>query len=68
MGEGHEARAAFFTLAERPVWREDALVRRFAREIAPVIGAESLDALLAPQGEHGIPEAVWKRVSETFRT
>ena len=68
VGEGHEARAAFFALAERPVWREDALVRRFAREIAPVIGAESLDALLAPQGEHGIPEAVWKRVSETFRT
>lgn len=68
VGEGREARAAFFELAARPVWREDALVRRFAREIAPRIGAESLPALLVPQGEHGIPEAVWKRVGESFRT
>lgn len=68
VGEGSEARAVFFALSERPIWREDALVRRFAREIAPNIGAESVEALLAPQGEHGIPDSVWKRVGESFRS
>ena len=35
VGEGRESRAAMAALAQRPEWREDALVRRFAREIAP---------------------------------
>jgi hypothetical protein len=37
VGEGAEARAALASLAERPEWREDALVSRFRREIAPRI-------------------------------
>lgn len=68
VGEGREARAAFGELCERPVWREDALVRRYRREIAPHIGAESAAALLAPEGPHGIPDPVWKRVGESFRS
>lgn len=68
VGEGREARAAFFALANRPVWREDALVRRFTREIAPHIEFVPLAPLLEAQGEHGIPEPVWTRVGETFRT
>ncbi len=68
VGEGREARAAFFELANRPVWREDALVRRFNRDIAPQIEPVSLTSLLEPHREHGIPETLWNRVSETFRT
>lgn len=68
VGEGREARAAFFELAKNPVWREDALVRRFAREIAPRIEAVPLAPLLQAHGEHGIPEILWKRIGETFRT
>ena len=68
VGEGREARAALFELASRPVWREDALVRRFARDIAPHIEPVALAPLLQPQGEHGIPPALWTRIVETFRT
>ena len=68
VGEGREARAAFFELASRPVWREDALVRRFAREIAPHIEPVALTPLLESAGEHGIPDTLWNRLSETFRT
>lgn len=68
VGEGREARAAFFELAKRPVWREDALVRRFARDIAPQIEPVALTSLLGLHAEHGIPETLWDRVSETFRT
>lgn len=67
VGEGREARAALFELASRPVWREDALVRRFARDIAPHIEPVALASLLEPSAEHGIPHSVWTRVSETFR-
>lgn len=57
VGEGIESRAAMAALAARAEWREDALVARFADEIAPQLdGAElALDALLAPAGEHRIP-------------
>src|SRR5690606_3526790 len=55
-------------LAARPEWREDAVVARFAREIAPQLGADEVDvdALLAPQGEHGIPAPLWERLRERF--
>lgn len=68
VGEGREARAAFFALASRPVWREDALVRRFTREVAPHIEPVDLAPLLHAEGEHGIPESLWNRVRETFRS
>ncbi len=58
VGEGAEARAAFATLAARPEWREDALVARFAEEIAPQLDGEALaiEPWLAPADAHGIPE------------
>jgi len=58
VGEGVESRAAFATLATRAEWREDALVARFADEIAPQLDARdlALDALLAPSGAHRIPQ------------
>lgn len=66
VGEGREARAAFAELAQRAAWREDALVARFADEIAPRIEAESISALLEIEGEHGIPAKVWEAARETF--
>lgn len=42
VGEGRESRAAMAALAERPEWREDALVERFAREIRPLLDAGDL--------------------------
>ncbi len=68
VGEGREARAALFELATRPVWREDALVRRFARDIAPHIEPVALAPLLEPSGEHGIPDSLWMRTRETLGT
>ena len=70
VGEGREARAAFATLATRPAWREDALVERFAREIAPQLGNDlaSIEALLPPSGEHRIPPALWERLRAHFGT
>ena len=70
VGEGREARAAFAALATRPAWREDALVERFAREIAPQLGDDpaSIDALLPPSGEHRIPPALWERLRAHFGT
>ncbi|HTA65144.1 MAG TPA: UDP-N-acetyl-alpha-D-muramoyl-L-alanyl-L-glutamate epimerase [Xanthomonadaceae bacterium] len=68
VGEGREARAAFAALATRPAWREDALVERFAQEIAPQLGADlaSFDALLPPSGEHRIPAALWDSLRAHF--
>lgn len=57
VGEGIEARAAMAALAQRAEWREDALVARFAEEIAPQLDRDeaTLDALLAPGVEQRIP-------------
>lgn len=64
VGEGRESRAAMAALASRPEWREDALVRRFLREVAPQLdsSALSLEELMVPDDEHRIPAAVWERV------
>ena len=64
VGEGRESHTAIAALAQRPEWREDALVERFAREIAPQLDAVELrvDPLLAPEGEHRIPPALWERL------
>jgi hypothetical protein len=57
VGEGIEARVAMLTLASRAEWREDAIVARFADEVAPQLDRSTLDlaALLIPEGEHRIP-------------
>ncbi|MUV15572.1 UDP-N-acetyl-alpha-D-muramoyl-L-alanyl-L-glutamate epimerase [Noviluteimonas gilva] len=68
VGEGRESRAAMAALAARPEWREDALVERFAREIAPQLDAGELDVagLMAIDDEHRIPASLWARLRAHF--
>ncbi len=68
VGEGKESRAAMAALAERPEWREDAIVERFSREIRPQLGASELDVapLLEIDDEHRIPAALWERLRAHF--
>jgi hypothetical protein len=68
VGEGRESRAAMAALAQRPEWREDALVARFAREIAPQLHAEDLriEPLLLLDEEQRIPAALWERLRDRF--
>ena len=70
VGEGREARAAFASLALRPAWREDALVERFSREIAPQLGNDvpRIEDLLPPSGDHRIPPSLWERLRAHFGT
>ena len=64
VGEGRESRAAMAALAQRPEWREDAVVRRFAQEILPQLaGAElALPPLLVPDDTHAVPATLWERL------
>jgi hypothetical protein len=57
VGEGRESRAAMASLTRRPEWREDALVARFAEEIAPQLDRNglALEPLLQPSPEHFVP-------------
>ncbi|MDN5782230.1 MAG: endonuclease domain-containing protein, partial [Luteimonas sp.] len=79
VGEGRESRAAMAALAQRPEWREDAIVKRFAREIEPQLDAAELD--IAPllviddvespdqRGDgsvHRIPSGLWERLRAHF--
>jgi hypothetical protein len=68
VGEGRESRTALAALAQRPEWREDALVQRFAHEIRPQLDADELEIapLMAPSGEHRIPPVVWERLRARF--
>ena len=68
VGEGRESRAAMATLAQRPEWKEDVLVKRFCNEIQPQLDAAELELapLLQLQGEHRVPAALWDRVREDF--
>ncbi|MEN4939768.1 UDP-N-acetyl-alpha-D-muramoyl-L-alanyl-L-glutamate epimerase [Stenotrophomonas sp. TWI1151] len=68
VGEGRESRAAMATLAARPEWNEDALVMRFVHEIRPQLDATELqiEPLLALEGEHRIPPAIWERLRANF--
>src|SRR5690606_12606074 len=63
VGEARESRAAMAALAGRPEWREDALVKRFAREIQPLLDPAELEIapLLLLDDEQGIPPALWER-------
>lgn len=69
VGEGVESRAAFAALAARAEWREDALVARFADEIAPQLDVRelALPALLVPSGEQRIPERLLPFVFDAHR-
>ncbi|MEO8161241.1 MAG: UDP-N-acetyl-alpha-D-muramoyl-L-alanyl-L-glutamate epimerase, partial [Arenimonas sp.] len=69
VGEGRESRAALAALAKLPTWREDALVARFAEEIAPQLVDEELKLapLLEAADDHGIPAALWGPLLENFR-
>jgi hypothetical protein len=64
VGEGRESRAAMAALAASASWREDALVARFQREIRPQLDPSELDlqALLPPEGPHGVPDRLWEQV------
>ncbi|MQP75585.1 endonuclease domain-containing protein [Stenotrophomonas sp. MYb238] len=68
VGEGRESRAAMATLAARPEWKEDALVKRFASLIQPTLATDELkiDPLLVIDGEHRIPAALWERLRADF--
>ncbi|MBS0487000.1 MAG: endonuclease domain-containing protein [Proteobacteria bacterium] len=67
VGEGRESRAAMVALSLRPEWREDALVARFAEEIAPQLDAASLKLapLLEPSAEHFLPLRLQRLLHET---
>ena len=64
VGEARESRAAMAALTQRPEWREDALVARFAREISPQLAGEDLaiEPLMVLDDAHGIPSALWERL------
>ncbi len=68
VGEGRESRAAMATLASRPEWNEDVLVKRFIQEIQPQLDATELriEPLLVLEGEHRIPAAIWERLRANF--
>ncbi len=68
VGEGQESRAAMATLAQRPEWKEDALVARFIDEIRPQLDADALavEPLLRIVDEHRVPPALWERLSANF--
>ena len=68
VGEGRESRAAMAALSERPEWREDALVERFAREIRPQLDADELriEPLLVLDDEQRLPPALWERLRAHF--
>jgi hypothetical protein len=68
VGEGRESRAAMTALSERPEWREDEIVERFAREIRPQLDASELGIapLLVLDDEHRVPAALWARLRARF--
>ncbi|AOL19059.1 MULTISPECIES: UDP-N-acetyl-alpha-D-muramoyl-L-alanyl-L-glutamate epimerase [Xanthomonas] len=68
VGEGRESRAAMAVLASRAEWKEDALVKRFIRDIQPQLDSNDLqvEPLMAIDGEHRIPPALWERVRANF--
>ncbi|WP_269791330.1 UDP-N-acetyl-alpha-D-muramoyl-L-alanyl-L-glutamate epimerase [Stenotrophomonas sp. Iso1] len=68
VGEGKESRAAMATLAARPEWKEDVLVKRFASLIQPTLSADELqiEPLMVVDGEHRIPSALWERLRANF--
>ncbi|GAB2593121.1 endonuclease domain-containing protein [Dyella jejuensis] len=56
VGEGAEARAAMYSLSQRPEWQEDALVARFRAEILPQldVGELALEPWLQASSDHRV--------------
>ena len=67
VGEGRESRAALMALAQRPEWREDALVVRFVEDIVPQLERSELglDPLLQPAAEHFLPARLLATLRQT---
>lgn len=68
VGEGRESRAAMATLSERPEWREDEIVERFAREIRPQLSPveQQVAPMLVIDDEHRVPSVIWERLRAQF--
>jgi UDP-N-acetyl-alpha-D-muramoyl-L-alanyl-L-glutamate epimerase len=68
VGEGKESRAAMAVLSERPEWREDEIVERFAREIRPQLSSleQQIAPLLVIDDEHCVPADIWKHLRAQF--
>lgn len=68
VGEGRESRAAMAALSELSAWREDVLVERFAREIAPQLNPDdlALEPLLLAQEEDNVLPGVRSRLRAHF--
>ena len=58
VGEGIESRAALAVLAQRAEWQEDAIVRRFRKEILPQLDrtALAMAPILALRPDHAVPD------------
>lgn len=69
VGEAAEARAAMHDLSQRPEWAEDAMLRRFSRDILPQLDRSelALEPWLEPSGEHCIPTRLLGALDEIRR-
>lgn len=66
VGEGSEARAAMATLAARPEWAEDTVVKHFQRDVLPQLDPTDLvlPPWLVPSAEHHVPARLHKALDE----
>ncbi len=65
VGEMGESRAALAALAKKPEWKDKAVVRKLAPELAG-LEVPSLESLLQPSASHSIPKALLPRFREAF--
>jgi len=65
VGEGRESRALLAALSTAPAWREDAVVARFAGEIAPQLALEDTD--MAPLLRWHEPQRIAAELVEVVR-
>lgn len=65
VGEGRESRALLAALSRLPAWREDAVVARFAREIAPQLAPQ--ETAMAPLLGWHEPQRIAPNLIEVVR-